>query len=100
MLEACHIIPYSECNEDKDKLKFDINNGIILDRNTHKLFDDYKLSINPQTKKVEIIDEIKDYGKYNNAEIRCLNKGTLKNLETHYKKFKENEKMKENITKN
>lgn len=36
VLEACHIKPYSKCN---DIEKFDINNGLTLCANHHKLFD-------------------------------------------------------------
>lgn len=36
ILEACHIKPYSVCENDE---KYDLNNGIVLCRNHHKLFD-------------------------------------------------------------
>ncbi|MEG0992024.1 MAG: HNH endonuclease signature motif containing protein [Malacoplasma sp.] len=36
VLEACHIKPYAVCDNDE---KYDLNNGLTLCRNHHKLFD-------------------------------------------------------------
>jgi putative restriction endonuclease len=36
ILDAAHIVPWSECNEDE---KININNGILLCSNHHKMFD-------------------------------------------------------------
>ena len=53
--EICHIKPFTDCNEDE---KYNINNGLILDRNLHKMFDDGIVKINPDTLLVEIGDKI------------------------------------------
>ena len=37
ILEACHIKPFSKCDNDEEK--YDINNGIILTPTYHVLFD-------------------------------------------------------------
>ena len=49
--EACHIKPYKICKENE---KYDINNGLLLDANHHKLFDKHLISINPETFQLEI----------------------------------------------
>ncbi len=42
LLEACHIKPYCDCDENEKK---DINNIIILCKNHHKLFDSHIITI-------------------------------------------------------
>jgi putative restriction endonuclease len=52
VLEAAHIIPWSQCNDDE---KININNGILLCSNHHKMFDsgiliikdDYTIHVKP-----------------------------------------------------
>ena len=85
-IEACHIIPFSECNN------YDANNGLLLSCNIHKLFDDFDMSINPATLCVELFDENDndDYAIYKNKKIN-INKdreNNIKiNLNNHYEKF-------------
>ena len=85
--EACHIIPYSEADCRK---MYDINNGLILSSELHKLFDKFLVSINNDkfilSKKILNDMSYVEYKKYNGVQL-FLNSDTLKNLETHYKKF-------------
>ena len=53
--EICHIKPFKDCSECE---KYNINNGLILDRNLHKMFDDGIVKINPDTLLVEMDDKI------------------------------------------
>lgn len=70
--EACHIVPYNKCNEAE---KYDVDNGLLLNRNLHKLFDDNELKINQNTLQIELSDNIlnnnkmKGYIKYKNMKI-------------------------------
>jgi hypothetical protein len=70
--EACHIIPHSECN---DKDKYNVDNGLLLRRDLHSLFDKGLLKINPNTNKLLLDDKIlndnnmKEYYQYNNKKI-------------------------------
>ena len=70
--EACHIIPHSDCNED---IKYDVNNGLLFRADLHKLFDNKKLKINPESLKVELSNDIltdismNEYHQYNNKKI-------------------------------
>ena len=50
VLEAAHIIPYSERFADRDKPE----NGLLLRSDIHKLFDAHLISINPETKEIEV----------------------------------------------
>jgi predicted restriction endonuclease len=60
--EIAHILPFCECNELQ---KYDVNNGLLLSANIHKLFDKYIFSINPFTFSIEVkkdkIYTISDY---------------------------------------
>lgn len=84
VLEAAHIIPYAERFADRDKPE----NGILLRRDIHKLFDAHLISINPETKEVEISStiECQSYlplrGKIISDNISSTS------LEFHYKSFK------------
>jgi predicted restriction endonuclease len=86
-LEAAHIIPI------RDNENYDINNGIILTRNLHKTFDEYYWSINPETLKVEINNNIKDLDvgdilQYKHQKIDIdTNSDLLNNLKHHYDIF-------------
>ncbi len=70
--EVCHIKPFSKCN---DFEKYDINNGIVLRCDLHRLFDTGKLKINPTTIKIELTDDVMknkkmiDYHKYSGILI-------------------------------
>jgi predicted restriction endonuclease len=88
--EACHIIPFSKSDS---KQMYDINNGILLSADLHKLFDKYKISIDNDGKLVfakNLLQDIayKEYRQYNGIVI-CLNKETMKNMKLHYEKFVE-----------
>ena len=70
--EACHIIPYSEClTEDK----YNINNGLLLRSDLHKLFDKKLIKINPDTYCLEFDNQIlhddsmSEYIKYNQIKL-------------------------------
>ena len=94
-LEACHIVPYA------DSRNMSIDNGILLSSSYHKLFDEYKWSINPNTLCVEINSELQnklndpiiktllDDDTKNHKKINVLinHKNTLKYLKLHYDKF-------------
>jgi hypothetical protein len=75
--EACHIIPHSECDEN---IKYDVNNGLLFRVDLHKLFDNNKLKINPNTLQIELSDDIlndnsmKEYHQYNNKKIHIHEK--------------------------
>jgi ParB family transcriptional regulator, chromosome partitioning protein len=87
--EAAHIKPF--CEADKESC-FNINNGILLNRVLHKLFDSYDISINPDTLNIEI-KKCKNYEfikMYENKHIEILNKypETIIFLKEHYTEFK------------
>mgnify|MGYP006076571515 FL=1 len=89
--EAAHIKPF--CEADKETC-FDINNGILLNRVLHKLFDSYDISINPITLNIEI-KKCKNYEfikMYENKHIEILTKypETIIFLKEHYTEFKNN----------
>ena len=83
-LEAAHIIPYSLEKDGRDLLV----NGLLLRRDIHKLFDDYLLSINPETRAIEVSPEITDssYRKLNGIIIH--DPIGNENLKFHYQNFK------------
>ncbi len=61
-LEAAHILPlkWMKYNTlDKNRNINDKSNGILLNRNLHKTFDEYYWSINPNTQRVEVNSNIK-----------------------------------------
>ena len=78
--EACHIINFEECKDDD---KYNVNNGLLLRSDIHKLFDNGYLKINPYTLTVEISstknaessekklneDLVKEYEQYNGKKI-------------------------------
>lgn len=73
---------------------YDINNGLLLSRALHTLFDRYLLSVNSNSevvlsKKILSKKSYKNYHKYNNLKIK-LNEETLKYIENHYKKYLDN----------
>ena len=86
-LEACHIIPVSENGD------YSNNNGLILTRNLHATFDNFKWSINPNTMEIEINLNIKSGSikEYINNVIKIkMNPFIYLNLKWHYDKFIEN----------
>jgi hypothetical protein len=83
-LEACHIISLNKGGT------YDLDNGILLNRNLHATFDKYYWSINPDTLKicVNLKEETGEINKYKDEKVDVLlNDNMLKNLEEHYKIF-------------
>jgi hypothetical protein len=75
--EACHIIPHEKCDEE---IKYNVNNGLLLRADFHKLFDSNNLKINPNTLQIELSDTIlndnsmNEYHKYHNKKINIHEK--------------------------
>lgn len=75
--DACHIISYVKC-EDKDK--YNIDNGILLRSDLHRLFDDGLLKIDPNTCTIILNETImsnkkmKQYHELNNKKINIHEK--------------------------
>ena len=88
VLEAAHIIPYAERFADRDKPE----NGLLLRSDIHKLFDAHLISINPETKNIEVSDRIAstDYqslrGKVLTDEV------SVKGLSFHFENFRKHRK--------
>lgn len=84
--EACHIIPYSKCAESD---KYNVNNGLLLRSDLHKLFDKGDLKINPDTLQLEFSQQILDnvkmqkYKKLHGKKI-VVNSKSLLYLKTIY----------------
>lgn len=57
LLEGCHIRPWSDSELNKERL--DVNNGILLTRNFHKLFDDGFITFSDEGKL--ILSKLLDY---------------------------------------
>lgn len=70
--EACHIIPHSEC---LDKDKYNVDNGLLLRKDLHALFDKGLVKINHNTQTILLDDKIlndpkmKQYFDLNNQKI-------------------------------
>lgn len=83
VLEAAHLIPYAEKFADRDKPE----NGLLLRSDIHKLFDAHLISINPDTKRVEVSPDVKSldyqafFGKFIEDEV------SRKSLHYHYSMF-------------
>ncbi len=82
--EACHIIPYKECKN------YNTNNGILLNKILHTMFDKYQLSINNNkvilSNKILNNESYNDIHKYHNKEIN-IPKDCIDNLNKHYNEF-------------
>jgi hypothetical protein len=81
--DACHIIPHSEGEN------YDINNGLLLNKQLHDLYDKYYWTINPYTKKVEVSEDAINKKltccKYNNNDVKIeMNPVLLFNLIKKY----------------
>ena len=80
VLEAAHIIPHSE------NPSYDIGNGIILRADIHTLFDMYLLSINPDTKKVEVSNRCcRQYAGFGGIKVDIMPEKF--SLYKHYQRF-------------
>lgn len=88
LLEVAHIKPVKDCvniNEKKD-----INNTLLLWIDIHRYFDDYRISINPQTCTIEVNKKNEDNKwllKYDGLKLKCLNADMKKYIEHHYALF-------------
>jgi putative restriction endonuclease len=100
VLEACHIIPYSEAS---NKQRLEIGNGLLLCSNHHKMFDAGQITIN-QDYTIDYFDMEEsegDYSEYdrllttklNGVKIRLpkndQHKPKLEYLLEHQKSFEE-----------
>lgn len=86
LCEACHVIPFSECEN------FDVENGLLLNPILHKLFDSHQFSIEPQTLIVKVNRNSIYYSymrQFKNQKLSILEQypKLSANLEPHYKIF-------------
>ncbi|KZX97303.1 MULTISPECIES: HNH endonuclease [unclassified Sulfitobacter] len=83
VLEAAHIIPYAERFADRDKPE----NGLLLRSDIHRLFDAYLISINPETKAVEVSGRIasQDYQSLRGKSV--TDEISPKSLGFHFENF-------------
>lgn len=86
--DTAHIKPEIECSKEE---KLDPDNCILLDKSLHKLFDDYFWSINPNTFRIEVTEEVKDdptfsIYQYRDKKIKLLSE-QLKFIKLHYNNF-------------
>jgi len=86
--EAAHIIPFSDC------YNFDIDNGLLLNKILHTLFDNHRWSIHPDTLRIEISSKCNDdiyniIKLYENKDITVLKPypNIIKYLTHHYNVF-------------
>lgn len=92
LLETAHIKSVKDCDNINEKK--DIDNVLLLWVDIHKYFDDYQISINPDTCMVEVndLDEDNDWMQiYNGIKIEC-NDRMKKYIRHHYSIFIENSK--------
>ena len=61
--QVCHIVPFSESDELE---RYDVNNGILLRDDIHRLFDRHDLRIDPNTLIVRLSDDL-----MNSADDSC-----------------------------
>lgn len=86
VLEAAHIVPYNGIHSNH------IQNGIILRRDIHRLFDTYQLSINPKNNLICIEPNLvnTEYWNYNNKPLKISEDIRLKPskgaLKLHFEK--------------
>jgi hypothetical protein len=84
--EACHIVPYSECNN------FKLGNGLLLRKDLHLQYNDFSLTINPHSLCVEVCQNKlqKSIGKYNGKKININEKfkeDIVSNLKIMYDRY-------------
>lgn len=86
MCQVCHIVPFSECKENE---KYDVNNGILLRDDIHRLFDKKEIKINPDTFVIEVSESTmknnnrRTYHKLNNIIVN-INKNSISYLRRVY----------------
>jgi len=83
VLDAAHVIPYAERFSDRDKLE----NGLLLRSDIHKLFDAHLISINPETRAVEVSDHIKSSEYLDLRGKTILDEVAPKSLNFHFENF-------------
>ena len=99
LCEAAHILPYSECNNKKDK--FSINNGILLSATMHKAFDRNYFTIDEKTCKVKILtDNLKNDNIESEKEIGLEYKEGIYITELDNPESKKYIKLRNNLIKN
>jgi hypothetical protein len=85
VLEAAHIRPYHGSSSNT------LENGLILRVDIHRLYDSHQLSIEPQTFKIFITDDLKD-SSYSNLSEHILKRRrssiSTSALEDHWSEFK------------
>jgi hypothetical protein len=92
LLQVARIIPYDECVETNMRLAYNAQNGLIIERNLHHLFMTYMISINPDTYRLEMTNEVIDDGYYGGF-VGVIIKQLMNNymgkelLTSHYAKF-------------
>jgi hypothetical protein len=87
-LEAAHIVPNCDSKDVESSYN---DNSLLLISDLHKLFDCYNFSINPDTLKIEIVNELDPYYTKlltKNKKVKFkFNEAELANLRIHYNKF-------------
>ena len=83
VLEAAHIIPYAERFADRDKQE----NGLLLRSDIHKLFDAHLISINPETREIEVSDRIESSDYLNLRGGIVSDEVSQKSLSFHFENF-------------
>ncbi|SFJ60086.1 HNH endonuclease [Jannaschia pohangensis] len=84
VLEAAHIIPYSERFADRDMPE----NGLLLRSDIHKLFDAHLISINPETMAIEVSDRIASPNYQSLRGKTVTDKVSPKSLGFHFENFR------------
>jgi predicted restriction endonuclease len=71
-LEAVHIVPHAESGINE------LDNGLLMRADLHHLFDDGLLSINSETRNIELDDRLQNtsYWQFNGTELRLRSNGT------------------------
>ncbi len=83
VLEAAHIIPYAARFADRDKQE----NGLLLRSDIHKLFDAHLISINPETKEIEVSDRIESSDYLSLCGRIVSDEVSQKSLSFHFENF-------------
>jgi len=70
--DVCHILPFAKCD---DYEKYDVNNGLLLRKDLHSLFDKQEIKIDLDTCVIELSSRIiqnkkmSEYHRYNGIQI-------------------------------
>ncbi|PWE34106.1 hypothetical protein DDZ14_02825 [Maritimibacter sp. 55A14] len=83
VLEAAHIVPYATGHPARDRPE----NGLLLRRDIHKLFDDGLISIDPDTRKVCVSQRLTDPDYMALRDILVEDKVSKTCLQFHYDHF-------------